>query len=149
MTEHKSEDYGYILRRRRRYFGGLMLLGLLGVIVSIGLLPQQVPFPARTFYQGGSWGIFFSGLFQLVRIGQLLKHPERWKERRVQETDERQRHIDREAAQFAGAAVVLLQLAAALVLVVVDWRLGVLLDGLILAYVVFWLTARWWLSKQL
>ena len=38
MTAHKSEDYGYILRRRRQYFGGLMLLGLLGVIVSIGLI---------------------------------------------------------------------------------------------------------------
>ena len=149
MKQQRTEDYGRVLRRRRRYFGGLMILGLLGVVVAMGLPSEHVPFPARTFYLGGSWGILFSGLLQLVRTQRLLGRPEEWKERRIQETDERQRHIDREAAQFAGAAVVLLQLAAAIVLVTVDWRLGVLLDGLILAYVAFWLTARWWLSKRL
>ena len=45
-------------------------------------------------------------------------------------------------------ALVFLLTAAAFLLVAVDWRLGVLLSGLILAYFALFLLARWRLSKK-
>ena len=148
MTERKTEDYGRTLRRRLWHAVGLTALGLVGMIVSVMLLPGGLPSPARAFYRGGSWGILLCGVVNLIRTCWLLGRPERWKENRVRETDERQQHIDRAAAHFAGAAVMYLQFAAALVLAAVDWRVGLLMSGLNLAYFALFLLARWRLSKK-
>ena len=149
MTGDKLSAYGRALRIRRRIFLWIAALGLLGLVVSITLLPSSgLPPIARAFYRGGSFGVLVSSLVWLARTQFLLRRPERWKENRVRETDERIRHINWEAAQFAGTALVFLLTAAAFLLVAVDWRLGVLLSGLILAYFALFLLARWRLSKK-
>ena len=149
MTGDKLSAYGRALRIRRRIFLWFAALGLLGLVVSITLPPSSgLPPIARAFYRGGSFGVLVSSLVWLARTQFLLRRPERWKENRVRETDERRQHIDRAAAHFAGAAVMYLQFAAALVLAAVDWRLGLLMSGLILAYFALFLLARWRLSKK-
>ena len=149
MTGDKLSAYGRALRIRRRIFLWIAALGLLGLVVSITLLPSSgLPPIARAFYRGGSFGVLVSSLVWLARTQFLLRRPERWKGTRIRETDERIRHINWEAAQFAGTALVFLLTAAAFLLVAVDWRLGVLLSGLILAYFALFLLARWRLSKK-
>ena len=149
MTDDKLTSYGRVLRARRRVYLWCGAAGLAGVMVCLILLPDGgMPPIALAFYRGGSFGLLFAGLFQALRTQRLLKRPERWKELRIREIDERQRHIDRAAAHFAGAAVMYLQFAAALVLAAVDWRLGLLMSGLILAYFALFLLARWRLSKK-
>ena len=149
MTGDKLSAYGRALRIRRRIFLWIAALGLLGLVVSITLLPSSgLPPIARAFYRGGSFGVLVSSLVWLARTQFLLRRPERWKENRVRETDERRQHIDRSAAHFAGAAVMYLQFAAALVLAAVDWRLSLLMSGFVLAYFALYLAARWRLSKK-
>ena len=149
MTDDKLTAFGRALRVRRRVFLWITAAGLLGLAVCLGLLPGSgIPPVALALYRGGSFGILAAGLANLVRTCWLLKRPDRWQETRVREVDERQQHIDRAAAHFAGAAVMYLQFAAALVLAAVDWRLGLLMSGLILAYFALFLLARWRLSKK-
>lgn len=149
MTDDKLVSYGRTLRRRQWHALGLIALGLLGMVVSTTLLPgSDLPFHARTFYQGAGCGLLFAGAANLIRTSRLLKRPEQWKESRVRETDERQRYINRGAAHFAGAAVMYLQFAAALVLVTVDWRLGLLMTGFVMAYfALYWAAYRWLAGK--
>lgn len=124
-------------------------LGLLGLVVSITLLPSSgLPPIARAFYRGGSFGVLVSSLVWLARTQFLLRRPERWKETRIRETDERIRHINWEAAQFAGTALVFLLTAAAFLLVAVDWAAGGPAVGAHFGLLCIVLLARWRLSKK-
>ncbi len=70
----------------------------MGLVVSITLPPSSgLPPIARAFYRGGSFGVLVSSLVWLARTQFLLRRPERWKETRIRETDERIRHINWEA----------------------------------------------------
>ena len=149
MTDDKLTSYGRVLRARRRVYLWCGAAGLAGVMVCLILLPDGgMPPIALAFYRGGSFGLFFAGLFQVLRTQRLLKRPERWKELRIRESDERQRHIDREAGQMAGTALMFLLAAAGFLLAAVDWRLGALLECFALSYFVLYLLARWRLSKK-
>ena len=97
MTDDKLTSYGRVLRARRRVYLWCGAAGLAGVMVCLILLPDGgMPPIALAFYRGGSFGLLFAGLFQVLRTQRLLKRPERWKELRIREIDERQRHIDRD-----------------------------------------------------
>ena len=94
MTGDKLSAYGRALRIRRRIFLWIAALGLLGLVVSITLLPSSgLPPIARAFYRGGSFGVLVSSLVWLARTQFLLRRPERGKETRIRETDERNRQI--------------------------------------------------------
>ena len=150
MMDDKLTAFGRVLRVRRRVFLWITAAGLLGLAVCLGLLPGSgIPPVALALYRGGSFGILAAGLANLVRTCWLLKRPDRWQETRVREVDERQQHIDREASQMAGTALMLLLVVAGFLAAAIDWRLGVLLECLALSYFVVFLAVRWRLSKKL
>ena len=149
MMDDKLTAFGRALRVRRRVFLWITAAGLLGLAVCLGLLPGSgIPPVALALYRGGSFGILAAGLANLVRACWLLKRPDRWQETRVREVDERQQHIDREASQMAGTALMLLLVVAGFLAAAIDWRLGVLLECFAVAYFLLYLAVRWRLSKK-
>ena len=149
MTDEKMKSYGRALRIRRRIFLWISAAGLLGLAASVILLPSGgLPPVARSLYRGGSFGILIAGLANLLYTCWLLKRPDRWQETWVREVDERQQHIDREASQMAGTALMFLLVVAGFLAAAIDWRLGVLLECFAAAYFLLYLAVRCWLSKK-
>ncbi len=59
----------------------------------------------RRFYEHGGFDIISTAraaLANLLRNEWMLRHPERWKKARIQETDERSQRLTAQAAQLAG-----------------------------------------------
>ena len=149
MTDDKLTAYGRALRVRRRIFLWISAAGLLGLAASVILLPSGgLPPVAQSLYRGGNFGILAAGLANLVHTCWLLKRPDRWQETRVREVDERQQHIDREASQMAGTALMFLLVVAGFLAAAIDWRLGVLLECFAASYFLLYLAVRCWLSKK-
>ena len=145
-----GDDYGRALRARRRVGLGLAALGLLGLIVSLTLLPQSpLSDMARAFYRGASFGIFISACGIVFRSQFMLRHPERWKSAQVRERDERGQYLVSQAAQLAGVALIFLLAGASFVLVAVDTRLAMAAVGCLGLYVLLYGAAYWRLSKKL
>lgn len=149
MTDDKLAAYGQALRVRCRVFLWIAAVGLLGLIVSIVLLPNGgLPPVAQALYRGGSFGVLIAGLAGLLYTCWLRGHPERWKVSRIRETDERAESLRREAAQMAGAGLMFLLAAAGFLLAAVDWRLGVLMECFAAVYFLLYLAAYWWLARK-
>lgn len=98
---------------------------------------------------GGACGITGAGLGLLMRNEWMLRHPEKWKRARIQETDERSQRIVAQAAQLAGVGVFFLQALAAFVLVAVDRRLVTVLLCSMAVYVLLFLGGQFGLSRKL
>lgn len=149
MTNH-SGDYGKNLRQRRWAFLAILAIGLVGLGCYVWLVPDSgLGNYARSFYLGGACGITGGGLGLLVRNEWMLRHPEKWKRARIQETDERSQRISAQAAQLAGVGVFFLQALAAFVLVAVDRRLVTVLLCSMAAYMALFLGTRFGLSRKL
>lgn len=145
-----GDDYGRALRIRRGVGLALAALGLLGLVVSVALLPKSpLSDMARAFYRGGSFGILISACGIVLRSQLMLRRPERWKSARVRERDERSQYLVSQAAQFAGVALIFLLAGAAFVLIAVDARLAMAAVGCMGLYVLLYGAAYWRLSKKL
>lgn len=145
-----GDDYGRVLRIRRRVGLWLAALGLLGLIVSVTLLPQSpLSDMARAFYRGGSFGILISACGIVFRSQWMLRHPERWKSARIRERDERGQYLVSQAAQFAGVALIFLLGGASFVLVAVDTQLAMAAASCLGLYALLYGAAYWRLSKKL
>ena len=145
-----GDDYGRVLRTRRRVGLWLAALGLLGLLVSVTLLPQSpLSDMARAFYRGGSFGILISSCGVVLRSQRMLRRPERWKSARIRERDERGQYLVSQAAQFAGVALIFLLAGASFVLVAVDTRLAMAAVGCMGLYALLYGAAYWRLSKKL
>lgn len=149
MTNH-SGDYGKNLRQRRWAFLAILAIGLVGLGCYVWLVPDSgLGDYARSFYLGGACGITGGSLGLLVRNEWMLRHPEKWKRARIQETDERSQRISAQAAQLAGVGVFFLQALAAFVLVAVDRRLVTVLLCSMAVYMALFLGTRFGLSRKL
>ena len=144
-----GDDYGRVLRIRRRIGLWLAALGLLGLIVSVTLLPQSpLSDMARAFYRGASFGILISACGIVFRSQWMLHHPERWKSARIRERDERGQYLVSQAAQFAGVALIFLA-GASFLLVAMDTRLAMAAVSCLVLYGLLYGAAYWRLSKKL
>lgn len=142
-TTGRGPDYGKNLIQRRWAFLALLAVGATGLVCYFFLVPGSgISGHARGFYLGGASGITGAALANLLRNEWMLRHPERWKKARIQETDERSQRLTAQAAQLAGVATFFLQALAAFVLVAVDPMLVKVLLGSMLAYILFFLGAR-------
>lgn len=149
MTNH-SGDYGKNLRQRRWAFLAILAIGLVGLGCYVWLMPDSgLGDYARSFYLGGACGITGGSLGLLVRNEWMLRHLEKWKRARIQETDERSQRISAQAAQLAGVGVFFLQALAAFVLVAVDRRLVTVLLCSMPVYMALFLGTRFGLSRKL
>ncbi len=133
-TTGRGPDYGKNLIQRRWAFLALLAVGATGLVCYFFLVPGS--------------GITGAALANLLRNEWMLRHPERWKKARIQETDERSQRLTAQAAQLAGVATFFLQALAAFVLVAVDPMLVKVLLGSMLAYILFFLGARAALARR-
>ena len=133
-TTGRGPDYGKNLIQRRWAFLALLAVGATCLVCYF-------------FLVHGS-GITGAALANLLRNEWMLRHPERWKKARIQETDERSQRLTAQAAQLAGVATFFLQALAAFVLVAVDPMLVKVLLGSMLAYILFFLGARAALARR-
>ena len=133
-TTGRGPDYGKNLIQRRWAFLALLAVGATGLVCYFFLVPGS--------------GISGAALANLLRNEWMLRHPERWKKARIQETDERSQRLTAQAAQLAGVATFFLQALAAFVLVAVDPMLVKVLLGSMLAYILFFLGARAALARR-
>ena len=150
MKGDTSGDYGKSLRQRSWAAAAILAIGLAGLGCYLWLVPGSgLSDHAQGFYLGGACGLSAGGLSLLARSQWMLRHPEKWRKARIQETDERNQRIAAQAAQLAGVGVFFLQALAAFVLVAVDRRLVTVLLCSMLVYMVLFLGARFGLSRKL
>ena len=150
MMTNYAGDYGKNLRQRRWAFLAILAIGPTGLVCYFFLVPGSgISGHARGFYLGGASGITGAALANLLRNEWMLRHPERWKKARIQETDERSQRIVAQAAQLAGVGVFFLQALAAFVLVAVDRRLVAVLLCSMAVYVLLFLGGQFGLSRKL
>ena len=98
-----TENYEKSLRQRRLAAVAFLVVGLLGFFCYFLLVPgSTLDDHAQGFYLGAASGISAGALILLFRTQYLLNHPEARKKARIQETDERERAIVRQAFQSAG-----------------------------------------------
>ena len=148
-TTGRGPDYGKNLIQRRWAFpcppgGGRDGPGVL-------FLPgarQRHQRPRPRLLSGGASGITGAALANLLRNEWMLRHPERWKKARIQETDERSQRLTAQAAQLAGVATFFSRPWPPLSLVAVDPMLVKVLLGSMLAYILFFLGARAALARR-
>lgn len=150
MTQNAGGDYSKSLRQRSWAALAILTIGLAGLGCYVWLVPGSgLSDNAQGFYLGGACGITGAGLGLLMRNEWMLRHPEKWKRARIQETDERSQRIVAQAAQLAGVGVFFLQALAAFVLVAVDRRLVTVLLCSMAVYVLLFLGGQFGLSRKL
>lgn len=150
MTQNAGGDYSKSLRQRSWAALAILAIGLAGLGCYVWLVPGSgLSDHAQGFYLGGACGITAGGLGLLIRSQWMLRHPEKWRKARIQETDERNQRITAQAAQLAGVGVFFLQALAAFLLVAVDRRLVTVLLFSMAGYILLFLGAQFVLSRKL
>lgn len=143
MTQNAGGDYSKSLRQRSWAALAILAIGLTGLGCYLWLVPGSgLSDHAQGFYLGGACGITAGGLGLLIRSQWMLRHPEKWRKARIQETDERNQRITAQAAQMAGRWIQILQVPIVLVLLLVDLRLALVIVCFMGLYSMLYLIAR-------
>lgn len=94
------------LKLRRLMALGFLALGVIGIGCYFLLIPGSgLPEFAQGFYLGAASGCGFGGLLLLIRTQHLLSHPEKQRQARIKEQDEREQTIKNQAFRLAGIIV--------------------------------------------
>jgi len=143
-------DYEKSLRQRRWASVGMLAVGLVGFVCYFLLVPDSnLPDFARGFYLGAATGIAARGLILLIRTQYLITHPQARHKARIKETDEREMHIARTAAQFAGTITFFASAAALFVVLPLNMAAFKALMAVMLLYAASFFLSDLWLSKKL
>ena len=143
-------DYERSLKQRRWAAIGLLAVGLVGVVCYFLLVPDSgLPDFAQGFYLGAATGIVIGALILLIRTQYLISHPQAQRKARIKETDERQMHIARTAAQFAGVLTFFASTAALFVVLPLSMAAFQALMAVMVLYAVSFYLSNLWLSKKL
>ena len=145
-----SGDYSRSLRQRRWAAIGLLCIGLVGFACWFFLVPDSpLSDHAQGFYLGAASGITAGALVLLVRTQYLIAHPQAQRKAKIRETDERQLHITRSAAQFAGGITVFGVALSLFIVLPLSMEAYYALIGVIFFYTAVFLLSSLWLSKKL
>lgn len=143
-------DYGKSLRQRRWAAIALLAVGLVGVVCYFLLVPDSgLPDFVQGFYLGAATGIVIGALILLIRTQYLISHPQAQRKARIKETDERQMHIARTAAQFAGVLTFFASTAALFVVLPLSMAAFQALMAVMVLYAASFYLSNLWLSKKL
>ena len=143
-------DYEKSLKQRRWAAIGLLAVGLVGVACYFLLVPDSdLSDYARGFYLGAASGITIGALILLAKTQYLMTHPEAKRRARIRETDERQMHIVRTAAQLAGVITFFAATAAMFVVLPLSMAAFQALMAVMVLYAVSFYLSNLWLSKTL
>lgn len=103
---HTDEEYLLVLRRRQRFFIGMLILGIItfSIAALAELLAWNVSLTSHTlgFYSGVGTGLAFGAAVFLVRLRRTMKDEKKLRKARISETDERTLEISRRALAVAG-----------------------------------------------
>ena len=108
---HTDEDYLRILRRRQRFFIGMLILGI--VTFAIAVLAEFTEWDVSlsshmlNYYSGVGTGLISGALVFLWSNRQTMKDPEKLRKSRITATDERMQEINRRALAVAGYALLI------------------------------------------
>lgn len=143
-------DYERSLKQRRWAAIALLAVGLVGVVCYFLLVPDSgLPDFAQGFYLGAATGITAGALILLIRTQYLISHPQAQRKARIKETDERQMHIARTAAQFAGVLTFFASTAALFVVLPLSMAAFQALMAVMVLYAASFYLSNLWLSKKL
>lgn len=144
-----DEDYAKSLKMRRLVFLGMLMVGLVGLACYI-LLVKDSDLPAfvQGFYSGAAGGLSGVSAVFLYRVHYLLKHPEKQREARIKETDERAKANKVKAAMFAGLFTFFVATAALFVLLPINMGAFWALFGVIMLFAAAFFGAAIWLDKR-
>jgi len=143
-------DYEKSLRQRRWASVGMLAVGLVGFVCYFWLVPDSnLPDFAQGFYLGAATGIAAGGLGLLIRTQYLIIHPKAQRKAKIKETDEREMHIARTAAQLAGVITFFASAAALFVVLPLSMAAFKALMAVLLLYAASFFLSDLWLSKKL
>ena len=146
----KGGDYEKSLRQRRWAAIALLAVGLVGIVCYFLLVPDSgLPDFVQGFYLGAAVGIVAGALILLIRTQYLISHPQAQRKARIKETDERQMHIARTAAQFAGILTFFASAAALFVVLPLSMAAFKVLMAVMVLYAASFYLSNLWLSKKL
>ncbi len=116
---HTDEDYLKVLRRRQRFYIGMLVLGLMtSAITGLAELFElhYIMSPRQFgFYCGVGGGLTGGAVVFLLRNHQAMRDPQKLREARIKATDERTLDISRRALAAAGYALLIAVYLACLI----------------------------------
>lgn len=143
-------DYGRSLKQRRWAAIGLLCIGLVGFACWFLLVPDSgLSDHAQGFYLGAASGITAGALTLLIRTQYLITHPQAQRRAKIKETDEREMHIMRTAAQMAGGVTIFGVTLSLFVVLPLSREAYYALFGTLMLYTTAFFASSRWLSKKL
>ena len=146
MTD-KEKRYKRTLRKRQLICLAIAAVGGLGFLIN-WKLGNSVDREALRLHRSIASLLSSYGLVKSIFYWSLIGHPERWKERRIQENDERLRSIQNEADGLAGNIFGIVCLAGAFLLAPVNFAAANALFNSFMLYGVILLAVHVWLSRK-
>lgn len=145
-----SGDYGKSLRQRRWAAVGLLCIGLVGFACWFFLVPDShLSEHAQGFYLGAASGVTAGALVLLIRTQYLITHPQAQRKAKIKETDERELHITRSAAQIAGGLTIFGVALSLFIVLPLSMEAYYALIGVVFFYAAAFFLSSLWLSKKL
>ena len=143
-------DYGKSLRQRRWAAIALLCIGLVGFVCYFLLVPDShLSEHAQGFYLGAATGITAGALVLLIRTQYLITHPQAQRKAKIKETDERELHITRSAAQIAGGITIFGVCLSLFIVLPLSMEAYYALIGVVFLYAAIFFLSSLWLSKKL
>ena len=145
-----SGDYKKSLKQRRWAAIGLLSIGVLGFASWFFLVPDShLSDHVQSFYLGAASGITAGALALLVRTQYLMTHPQAQRKAKIKETDERELHITRSAAQIAGGLTIFGVVLSLFIVLPLSMEAYYALTGVVFFYTAVFFLSSLWLSKKL
>ena len=145
-----SGDYGKSLKQRRWAAIGMLCIGLVGFACWFFLVPDShLSDHVQGFYLGAASGITAGALILFIRTQYLLTHPQAQRKAKIKETDEREMHIMRTAAQMAGGLTIFGVTLSLFIVLPLSMEAYYALTGVIFFYAAVFFLSSLWLSRKL
>ena len=143
-------DYKKSLKQRRWTAIGMLVIGLVGFMCYFLLVPDShLSEHAQGFYLGAASGITAGSLILFIRTQYLLTHPQAQWKAKIKETDEREMHIMRTAAQIAGGITIFGVVLSLFVVLPLSMEAYYALTGVVFFYAAVFFLSSLWLSRKL
>ena len=143
-------DYERSLLQRRWAAIGLLVIGLAGFACYFLLVPDShLSDHAQGFYLGAASGITAGALALLIRTQYLMTHPKAQRKAKIKETDEREMHITRSAAQIAGGLTIFGVVLSLFIVLPLSMEAYYALMGVVFFYAAVFFLSSLWLSRKL
>ena len=145
-----DDDFEKSLKLRRLAALAFLGVGLIGFACYFLLVPgSSLSDYAQGFYLGAASGITSGALILFIRTQYLLTHPQAQRKAKIKETDEREMHIMRTAAQIAGGITIFGVVLSLFVVLPLSMEAYYALTGVVFFYATVFFLSSLWLSRKL